>query len=333
MAHSGSLTWTLQVPKSGPKKPYLIIICGDWSYGILPYCGPGTVQELWNSEMEFLIQFSNFLTQRGYYTLSLTCTDNADGPAEERDLIRIAGPSGVLAALRTIDSPVQWSPEQMICIGHGLGGYVHCHLASYGIAPAAFVFAAGVFADYEVLLSQKYIPVIQSGLDMNDIQDHTLSDSISVMLAKNLGVIFHAIRKGKTKVRIESGDYSLTLPLDPLIFTGTQMPRCMFRHIHSPTLILHGSSDLDVSLWNAASIEQSVRRNGIIPERIIIADRDHWFRHVADNPGEQLKERLNGDCFSRPIDNRVFDETVSFIRKVTKPIDIIQNEEVPVNIT
>ena len=205
----------------------------------------------------------------------------------------------------------------MICIGHGLGGYIHCHLASTGIKPAAFIFASGVFSDYEVILSQKYIPI-------NQIEEYSAgnpekyTDTTSLLIAKKIGTLLQAARKGKPRVHIELGENRLDLQLEPRIFNGNQMPRYMFRFVISPTLIIHGSADQDISLWNAASIEQSIRKNTSNIERVILADRDHWFRTMPDNPGDRLMERLNGGCFKRETDVRVFKESVSFLRRVLK---------------
>lgn len=313
-----SLSWTLQSPDYHSKQPCLAILCGDWCCGMLPYCGPGSVDALWKSEMEFLTRFSRYLNEEGIHTLSLTQKEGVCIPPDDETLRRFAGPGGVLTAIREISGPVSWKPNQMICIGHGLGGYVHCQLASYGIVPAGFVFAAGVFSDYEVIISQKYTMVLQAGPQDCGI-DHSSIDPVSVQIGKNLGTILQAIRKGKKRVSIGTDEHRFPLHLEPGLFTGSNTPRSMFRHVLAPTLIIHGSSDLDVSLWNAASIEQSIRKSWVIPERVILPDLDHWFREMPVRPADQIRERLNGDCFKRQIDPRVFEETITFIRKVIAP--------------
>jgi hypothetical protein len=166
-----------------------------------------------------------------------------------------------------------------------------------------------------VILSQKYLPLVHLERD-TDPANIPGADIESLLIAKNLGAILHAARKGKKRIRIDNGNTHLSLPLDPMIFTGTQMPQYLFGQIISPALIIHGSANLDVSLWNVSSIEQSIRKNGISPERVILTDRDHWFRPVPKSPGDQLSERRTGECFRRETDPQVFLESISFIRRV-----------------
>jgi hypothetical protein len=61
-----SCTWILREPAHSPTVPYLTILCGGWSYGILPYCGPGRVDAIWKSEKAFLDLFSEYLTEKDF---------------------------------------------------------------------------------------------------------------------------------------------------------------------------------------------------------------------------------------------------------------------------
>lgn len=329
---TGLLSWVLRVPAYSQAVPCLVILCGDWSYGLLPYCGPGRREALWESEKIFLDIFSEYLLENGFFTLSLTTLGESSAIPPDDALTKLAGVHGLLSALKQLNGPAQWNPNQMIGIGHGLGGYVLCQLAAYGIKPAAFIFISGVFSDYEVILSQKYHPLVSIGCDP-ELSNILGPDPESLLIAKNLGAVLHAARKGRKQIRIENGNTHLSLSLDPMIFTGTQTPQYLFRHIISPALIIHGSADLDASLWNVSSIEQSIRKNGISPERVILTDRDHWFRPVPKSPGDQLSERLNGECFRRETDPQVFLESISFMGKVMGNDgngQILANQGVPI---
>jgi pimeloyl-ACP methyl ester carboxylesterase len=241
--------------------------------------------------------------------LSISQAEGQFTPPDNTTLTRLAGLEGLITALKQLNDIRSWNPFRMICIGHGLGGYLHCQLAKLGIVAAGYVFASGIFSDYEFILSQKYTMVLHAG------PSEPGPDPVSVQIAQNLSLLLNAIRKGKKQLKIENNDTPIMLDLEPMLFRGTQTPRYMFRHIISPTMIIHGSSDLDISPWNASSIDQSLRNQWIIPERIILSDRDHWFRETPYLPVDKFMERLNGECFSRPIDTRLFSETVSFIRR------------------
>ncbi len=204
----------------------------------------------------------------------------------------------------------------MIFLGHGLGGHIACQLASYGIHPRACIFAGGVYSDLEVILSQKYLPLVQM-LGESTRPEMTWSiDEYSVLIAKNLGLILQTARKNGKSIHIHNGTRSLLFAIHPELNNGDQMPRSLFRHITSPTFILHGSADIDVSLWNSVSIEQAVKQTVLHPKREIIKDRDHWFRPVPKNRDTQYWERFTGECFNRETDEYLLKTILSFIHSL-----------------
>jgi len=310
------LRWILEKPEYPLPTPVLAILCGDWSYGIIPYCGPGKREMLWENEGRFLQALSSYLTGKGIYSLRLSSHIDGVRVPDDIYLTDQAGHEGLLLALRDLEGPVPWNPSSMIFIGHGLGGYVHCQLASYGLRPGGFIFAGGIYSDLEVILSQKFLLPLDIINNQKGQEQIVTPDSLSLLIARNLGSILQAIRKKRTKIQLRDTYDSLEFRLNPLLFSGDETPRSMFRFITSPTLIIHGSSDLDVSVWNATSIEQSVRKNILAPERIILEDRDHWFRMLPGSVNRHMQDRVSGASFSYEQDEKVFRECVSFIRRI-----------------
>jgi hypothetical protein len=310
------LLWILEKPEHPLPTPVLAILCGDWSYGIIPYCGPGKREALWENEGRFLQALSSYLTGKGIHSLRLSSLTDGVVVPDDGHLTDQAGHEGLLLALRDLEGPPSWNPSDMIFIGHGLGGYVHCQLASYGLRPGGFIFAGGIYSDLEVILSQKFLLPLELINNQKGQEQIITPDSLSLLIARNLGSILQAIRKKRTKIQLRDAYRSLEFRLNPLLFSGDETPRSMFRYITSPTLIIHGSSDLDVSVWNATSIEQSVHQNILAPERIILEDRDHWFRMLPGSIGRHMQDRVSGASFSYEQDERIFIECVSFIQRV-----------------
>ncbi|MDD1727694.1 MAG: alpha/beta hydrolase [Methanospirillum sp.] len=308
--------WILEKPEHPLPGSLLAILCGDWSYGIIPHCGPGIPEALWLNEGIFLHELSTALTSEGIYTLRLSSHEDGIPRPDDALLSQSAGPEGVLTALKNLDPENSWDPSAMIFIGHGLGGYVHCQLASYGIRPGAFIFAGGIYSDLEVILSLKYLLPIEARNIKEEREEAIIPDPCSQLIAENIGSILHAIRRNRTRIHLQNNSQSLDIPLDRMLFTGNETPKAMFRFVTSPTLIIHGASDLDVSVWNATSIEQSIRQVVHSPERIILEDRDHWFRIVPGTVGMHMQDRITGKSFSYEPDNRIFNEYIGFIKRV-----------------
>ncbi len=314
--------WILEEPENPSLTPLLAIICGDWAYGILPYCGPGDAQELWKNEGAFLYSLSTYLNQQGIYTLRLSSYEDGMEMPDDDMLSRIASPTGVIAAIK--NSSVSWSPSHMILIGHGLGGYVNCQLASFGIRPAGFIFAGAIYSELQVIISQKFLPVLEIKQAIEQIHETLPMDFQSLLIAKNMGLLFNAIRKKRSCLRICEGDQKLEIHINRLLFSGSENPKQMFRFIASPSLIIHGSSDLDVSVWNATSIEQSIHQTVQNVERVVIEDCDHWFRTVPDSITRHQVDRITGASFAYEPDTRFFSECLAFIKQISETKEIIK---------
>ena len=196
-----------------------------------------------------------------------------------------------------------------------LGDMSIANWSPYGIKPGAFIFAGGVYSDLEVILTQQFLPLLEIVDEPNERSIDP--DKKSLLIARNLGSILHAIRKKRKNIQLQDSFNSMILILNPLLFTGSEMPRYMLRFVTSPSLIIHGSADLDISVWNATSIEQAIKQNVISPERIIMRDRDHWFRPVPGNSVLHQKERIRGDGFQRKTDMQFFQECLLFIRQIS----------------
>nr|WP_319540733.1 alpha/beta hydrolase [uncultured Methanospirillum sp.] len=310
-----SLKWVLERPIQPLPVPILAVLCGGWSYGLIPYCGPGTRKALWDNEQAFLNALSSHLNGQGIYTLRLISRENGSVP-DDSTLTLGAGHDGVLLALRDIEGPVIWTPDHMVFIGHGMGSYSCCQLASYGIRPGGYIFAGGIYSDLEVILSQKYLLPIELQKKQGSDEQSVVPDSLSLLISENMGAILQAIRKKRSRIQLQALNEKIEIRLNQDLYSGDETPRTMFRYITSPTLVIHGSSDLDVTVWNATSIEQVVRKNVATPERIILEDRDHWFRMVQGSIGRHMKDRVSGASFFYEQDERFLRECSSFIRRI-----------------
>lgn len=309
------LKWVIDKPIHTLPVPILAVLCGDWSYGLIPYCGPGTRKSLWENEQAFLLALSSHLNGQGIYTLRLE-SRISEGIPDDQTLTEYGSHDGVLLAMRDLDSSIAWTPGYMVFIGHGMGSYACCQLASFGLKPGGYIFAGGIYSDLEVILSQKYLLPIELQNKQSNDEQPIIPDPLSLLIGKNMGSILQTIRKKRKRIQLQNVDESVEIRLNPSLFSSDENPGVMYRYVTSPTFIIHGTSDLDVSVWNATSIEQSVKKNITSPERVILEDRDHWFRMVPGNVGKHMRDRVSGACFYYEQDERFFRESSSFIKRI-----------------
>jgi pimeloyl-ACP methyl ester carboxylesterase len=310
------LFWNFTLP-SIVADPTLVVFISDWIYGLLPYCGPGKRHDAWDREKVFQNEICRFLNYSGIATLSLHSSEYDDNPPDENTLIELSSESELTSSLEQMIAESGCSFKRTVLFGHGFGTRLLCKLAASGLKPAGYILAAGLYSEIESILNQKYLPY-GNYERKNILTDNNVLDPETALIIKNFSNILHTIRKGKERKRLIEEDVKLDLYFPPELFSLENSSEIILSHLNAPTLIIHGSGDLDIPVSNAFSLEQKLKQHIPSVSRIILLDCDHWFREMPDGSEERLKERLNGNCIHHKIDNRFFKNTQMFIQDVLK---------------
>ncbi|MDD1725186.1 MAG: prolyl oligopeptidase family serine peptidase [Methanospirillum sp.] len=315
--HQVTIRWNLIRPDT-IQNPALVIIISDWSYGLLPYCGPGTREEAWRREQNFQEEISRYLIGKNIATLSLDLINPEGEIPDEEELIWASYIPELYITIKQVIAESGCSLQRSVLFGHGFGSRHICELSAYGIKPAGYIIAGGIYSDTETILTQKYLPFQGKGGDGTpDIQD-LIPDPDTSLIVDNFGKILHAFRKEKGKIRLTQDEHKLVLFLPRELFSQDSSPEVLFSALQAPTLIIHGSGDLDVPVSNAFYLEQKLKQKNESVSRIVILDGDHWFREMPHRGEERIAERLSGRCIANQFDTRFFRNCQLFIEEVLK---------------
>ena len=308
------LFWNLTLPSESQNSP-LVILISDWIYGLLPYCGPGSRYDIWNREKKFQDELCSFLNNSGIATISLETSNKDQYLPAEKELVAISSELEITSALNHAIEETGCSNKKMVIFGHGFGCHLLCKLALSGIKPAGYILAAGLYSDTESILYEKYLPV-STKEKINSISDISVLDPETDLILKNLGKIMYFARKGKEKKRLNKGDLDLELFFPKELFSYDTSPAILYSYLNAPTLIIHGSGDLDIPVSNAFFLEQKLKQHILSVSRIVLFDCDHWFREMTALSEDRMKERLNGECIHHNTDSRFHKHTLIFIRDI-----------------
>lgn len=313
--HSG-LFWNFTLP-SEEQEPALIILISDWIYGILPYCGPGARYDVWTRERIFQDEICRFLNHLGMATLSLSTSRYDDNPPPDSTLVEISSEFEVISSIKQLIKEKKCSFRKTVIFGHGFGTRLLCKLAASGIKPAGYIVAAGLYSDTDSILNQKYLPYKNTDKIITLPQICTLDPDTDLIL-KNFGKILYSIRKDRGRIRLQEDNLLLDLLIPKELFSFDSSSEFLLSYLNAPTLIIHGSGDLDIPVSNAFFLEQKLKQQFSSVSRIVLLDCDHWFREMPSDVGTRLLERLNGDCIHHKINPRFFKNIRIFIQDVLK---------------
>lgn len=311
-----SLQWKLSHPGNDASSA-LVIILPDWVYGLLPFCGPGLRKDTWMRELSFQKEVCSFFHSRGIETLSLEPVPPDAIPTDEEMILASYIPD-VYISIKQICKESGSLIRRSILFGHGFGSRMLCELAMYGLKPAGYIIAGGVYSDIDAILTQKYLPIKNYGFRLTDENISPYLDPDTNIIMNNLGKIFRASRKGKGKIRLKESGYLVDLHLPRELFSAEKSLPSLYSALVDPCLILHGSGDLDVSVSNAFFLETKLRQKISSVSRIVMLDKDHWFREMPDESEERVRQRLTGGCIHNPVDHRFLKHCLVFIEDLLK---------------
>lgn len=310
------LQWNLTQPENRSEGA-LIIVLPDWVYGLLPYCGPGLRKDAWIREYAFQNEVCRFFHDHGIATLHLTPGNPELVPTDEEILTATQIPD-VYSVIKKIAQENSYNLNKSAIFGHGFGTRMMSEIVSFGLRPAGFIIANGIYSDIDSIISQKYLPYKQINLGLSDFRKKISLDPDTSLIIQNLGRIHRAIRKKTKRVRIREPDRFVDLLFPSPLFSEETSPAVLLSVLDAPSLIIHGSGDLDIPVSNAFFLETKLKQKVSSVSRIIMLDCDHWFRGMAQEMDDRIYQRLSGTCIENPIDQGFLQNCQVFVEDLLK---------------
>lgn len=310
------LQWNLMQPDNRSEGA-LIIFLPDWVYGLLPYCGPGLRKDAWIREYAFQNEVCRFFHDHGIATLHLTPGNPEYVPSDE-EIITATHIPDVYSGIKKIVQENSYNLNKSAILGHGFGTRMMCEIVSFGLRPAGFIIASGIYSDIDSIISQKYLPYKQINIGLSDVNTKLSLDSDTSLIIQNLGRIHRAIRKKTKRVRLREPDRFVDLLFSSSLFSQETSPEILLSVLDAPSLIIHGSGDLDIPVSNAFFLETKLKQKVSSVSRIILLDCDHWFREMPQEMDDRIYQRLSGTCIQNPMDHMFFQNCLVFVEDLLK---------------
>lgn len=307
--NNNPIYWKLKIPDENNGST-LVIFLAEWVYGILPYCGPGSREIVWELERNFQDQVIQYFLSNGVAVLYLEQEHPESNPPADTDLQMASDPYELSLVIRQLASENGSGLSKIVLFGHGFGSRLIGPLITHGIKPGGCIIAGGVYSDIDAILMQKYLSLSNHTSQWQFFQ--ALNDSDTPLIIQNFAAILHASRKGKGRLKIKSNGHNLDVYLPRELFSADSSS-FVFSSISHNTLIIHGSGDLDIPVSNAFYLEQKLKQQSSSISRIILLDLDHWFRTMPDDAGDRISERISGRCIDNPIDQRFLKNCLIFV--------------------
>lgn len=311
------LEWNLTLP-TRTSQPGVVIIIPDWVYGVLPLGGPGLRRDIWIREEKFIDEVTRFFSNSGLGVLTLSCQIEADDIPSDATIHAATQIPDMYLIIKKLMKENSCNLNKSVIFGHGFGVCMMCELVAYGLKPAGYIIASGIYSDVESILSQKYFPFKDLNLQSVGVENYSPVDPDTALIMKNLGKLLQTARRGRDRIKLKEFDHCLDLPIPKRLFSNDSSPSALLSALDAPSVILHGSGDLDISVTNAFFLETKLKQKNNSVSRIVMLDRDHWFREMPHDMVDRIRERLSGECIHHPVDNRFLKNSLIFVEDVLK---------------
>ncbi len=210
--------------------------------------------------------------------------------------------------------------KRVIVLGQSAGVYSACWISRYDDRPMAYILQGGLYSDYKAMMKFNYErPLRYAEINAENRAFVEEYDPWGLLVGKHLDDIFKAAQDGQHVLKIQNGKESFHVPCDPTCYDVLYAPSRQFCHVKKPTLILHGSEDLNVPVADADKIEAELKRCGNKSvKKVIISGTDHSFQKSPQDRDLKLRERLSLKCLKRPFDHRYFEELSQYVKEVSQ---------------
>ncbi len=241
------------------------------------------------------------------------------------------GEFGVERAEEVADAGAVWQwvrslPEcngRAAMLGHSAGAYVLCRLAlEYG-QPDAAVLQGALYRSIAELLRYNY-RLVRDYIDLGPSQSAWVKENSPKAYedAMMMDAIVGAIESGEPEAVGEIDGRMATRDLSSLRYDLDLPPEDQFRHLASPTLVLHATEDLNVPVEDAFNTVRALWAAGNRDVELrILPHGNHSFQLDSEDYETRVREKITAHNFARPFDARYPAVVVDYLaRRLVNPL-------------
>ena len=188
-------------------------------------------------------------------------------------------------------------------LGHSAGAYVLCRVALEVGQPDVAVLQGALYRSIAELLEYNY-GLVREYLNLGErqvawVKEHSPKAYEDALM---MDAIVSAIDNGESMAVAQIDDEAKTRDLSSLRYDLDRAPEDQFRHLAAPTLVLHGSEDLNVPAEDALDTVRALRAAGNDDVELrVVPGANHSFQLDAQDYETRVREKITMQNFSRPF--------------------------------
>ena len=255
--------------------------------------------------------------KRGMYAIlahGLAAAGIASFRFDRRGAGESSGELGVQRAQEVADAGAVWRWVRSLqegngraaMLGHSAGAYVLCRVALEVGQPDAAVLQGALYRSIAGLLEYNY-RLVREYLRLGErqaawVKQHSTKAYEDALM---MGAIVSALDEGESMAVAEIDGETRTRDLSSLRYDLGLPPEDQFRHLSAPTLVLHGSEDLNVPPEDAFDAVRALREAGNDDVELrVVPGANHSFQLDAQDFETRVREKVTMQNFSRPFHAR-----------------------------
>ena len=221
------------------------------------------------------------------------------------------GELGVPRAEEVADAGAVWRwvrslPEcngRAAMLGHSAGAYVLCRVALEVGQPDAAVLQGALYRSIAALLEYNY-SLVRDYMRLGEsevawVKEHSPKAYQDAMMMR---AVVTAIENREPVATAEFDGETASRDLSSLRYDLDLPPEDQFRHLASPTLVLHGAEDLNVPIEDAFETVRALWAAGNRDVELrVIPGANHSFQLDAEDYATRVQEKITMKNFGRPF--------------------------------
>jgi dienelactone hydrolase len=256
-----------------------------------------------------LRRLAHELAAAGIATLRYDRRRSGDVATEARD---ISAAHAALASCDGVDADI------VGILGESAGAYLACVAMGQGLAPAFCVTLGALYGSVRDLYEYNFERLRRYAFSDPERLTWVMETAPrDLAVGMNVPRLIEAAAQGTERLVISNGRDEFHYGLRQMRYELTHPAATLFENVRCPTLILHGSDDMNVPAADAYGIAAELRGSGNADVSVRIIDgADHSFQQSAPTFEKRLRERTSLRSFARPYVGEVYTAAVEFVGAV-----------------